>query len=94
MSVTTPRGFLAAGVAADIKGDEVLDLAIVAAAEPAVGAAVFTVNRAAAAPVVAVLALPPAVVAVCVPWPPRSRGELNSQGRFASIPALPPQAAL
>mgnify|MGYP001818213574 FL=1 len=52
MSVTTPRGFLAAGVAADIKGGGVLDLAIVAAANPAAGAAVFTVNQAAAAPVV------------------------------------------
>ena len=52
MSVTTPRGFAAAGIAADIKEGGVLDLAIVAADQPAVAAAVFTVNRAAAAPVV------------------------------------------
>ena len=52
MSVTSPQGFVASGVAAGIKGDDALDLAIVAAIEPAAGAAVFTVNQAAAAPVV------------------------------------------
>lgn len=52
VSVTSPRGFEAAGVAAGIKGDGVRDLAIVAGIEPTIGAAVFTVNRAAAAPVV------------------------------------------
>ncbi len=34
----------------------------------------------AASPVVGTLALPPAVDAVCVPWPLKSRGELKSQG--------------
>jgi glutamate N-acetyltransferase/amino-acid N-acetyltransferase len=51
VSVTAPRGFTAAGVAAGIKGDGALDLALVAAGGPAVGAGVFTTNRAAAAPV-------------------------------------------
>ena len=52
MSVTAPQGFAAAGIAAGIKEGDVLDLAVVAADRPAVGAAVFTVNRAAGAPVV------------------------------------------
>ena len=51
MSVTAPLGFTAAGVAAGIKSDGALDLALVAADGPAVGAGVFTTNRAAAAPV-------------------------------------------
>jgi glutamate N-acetyltransferase/amino-acid N-acetyltransferase len=51
MSVTVPHGFLAAGVACGIKPSGVEDLALVTAVEPAVASAVFTVNRAAAAPV-------------------------------------------
>lgn len=51
MSVTEPAGFTAGGAAAGVKPDGALDVAIVAAAEPAQAAAVFTVNRAAAAPV-------------------------------------------
>ncbi len=51
MSVTGPEGFRAAGVACGIKARGVLDLALVATAEPRPAAAVFTVNRAAAAPV-------------------------------------------
>jgi glutamate N-acetyltransferase/amino-acid N-acetyltransferase len=52
VSVTAPKGFEAIGVAAGIKGDGALDLAIVAGTGPTRGTAVFTVNRAAAAPVV------------------------------------------
>lgn len=52
MSVTAPAGFLATGVAAGIKSAATLDVAVVVAESPAVGAAVFTVNRAAAAPVI------------------------------------------
>ena len=52
MSVTAPAGFVAAGVASGIKSEGILDLALVAATKPALGAAVFTVNRAAAAPVI------------------------------------------
>lgn len=51
MSVTAPRGFRAGGVASGIKGSGDLDLALLAAARPVAAAAVFTVNRAAAAPV-------------------------------------------
>lgn len=51
MSVAVPRGFQAAGVAAGIKGGGVLDVALLAAEPGTVGAAVFTVNSAAAAPV-------------------------------------------
>ncbi len=51
MSVAVPRGFTAAGVAAGIKPGAALDVALVAAPEGTVGAAVFTVNTAAAAPV-------------------------------------------
>ena len=51
MSVTAPDGFKAAGVAAGIKGDGRLDLAVVAADAPVPAAAVFTTNVAAAAPV-------------------------------------------
>ena len=53
MSVTAPRGFVAAGVHAGIKGSGDLDLALVATAggAPASAAAVFTQNLASAAPV-------------------------------------------
>jgi glutamate N-acetyltransferase/amino-acid N-acetyltransferase len=50
MSVTAPRGFRAAAVACGIKATG-LDLAVVAAERPASAAAVFTTNRAQAAPV-------------------------------------------
>jgi glutamate N-acetyltransferase/amino-acid N-acetyltransferase len=49
--VTTPLGFRAAGVTAGIKANANLDLALVVSDAQAVGAAVFTVNRAQAAPV-------------------------------------------
>lgn len=51
MSVASPQGFTAAGVAAGIKAGSALDVALVVAAEGTVGTAVFTVNAAAAAPV-------------------------------------------
>lgn len=53
MSVTSPSGFVAAGVAAGIKASGGLDLAVVATADgaPVVAAAVFTQNLACAAPV-------------------------------------------
>lgn len=51
MSVTAPAGFAATGIAAGIKPEGRLDLAVVAATDPAIGAAVFTTNRAEAAPV-------------------------------------------
>jgi glutamate N-acetyltransferase / amino-acid N-acetyltransferase len=52
MSVVAPRGFLASGVAAGIKPGDVLDLALVVAANgPVAAAATFTTNLAAAAPV-------------------------------------------
>jgi glutamate N-acetyltransferase/amino-acid N-acetyltransferase len=51
MSVTAPKGFEAAGVRAGIR-KEALDLAIVRSTLPAVGGALFTVNRVQAAPVV------------------------------------------
>ncbi len=53
MSVTRPRGFDASGVACGIKAGGVLDLALVSAQPPAAvaGAATFTTNAAAAAPV-------------------------------------------
>lgn len=51
VSVTAPAGFAASGVAADIKLGGGPDLAVVAAAETGPAAGVFTVNRAAAAPV-------------------------------------------
>jgi glutamate N-acetyltransferase / amino-acid N-acetyltransferase len=50
MSVTAPRGFRAGAAACGIKATG-LDLAVVAAERPAVAAAVFTTNRAQAAPV-------------------------------------------
>jgi glutamate N-acetyltransferase/amino-acid N-acetyltransferase len=52
MSVTAPRGFLAAAAGAGIKSSGALDLAIIIAeGEPVPAAGVFTRNRAAAAPV-------------------------------------------
>src|SRR5712692_9237442 len=48
--VTTPAGFRAAGVSAGIKAHG-LDLALLVSDEPAAAAAVFTTNRAQAAPV-------------------------------------------
>ena len=52
MSVVAPKGFLASGVAAGIKAGDVLDLALVVAANgPVAAAATFTTNLAAAAPV-------------------------------------------
>jgi glutamate N-acetyltransferase/amino-acid N-acetyltransferase len=51
MSVTAPKGFRAAGVSAGIKARGGLDLALLVSDEPAVAAAVFTTNRAQAAPV-------------------------------------------
>jgi glutamate N-acetyltransferase/amino-acid N-acetyltransferase len=49
--VTTPRGFKASGVSAGIKANGGLDLALVVADADATAAAVFTVNKAQAAPV-------------------------------------------
>jgi glutamate N-acetyltransferase/amino-acid N-acetyltransferase len=49
--VTTPRGFRAAGVSAGIKARG-LDLALLVSDRPAAAAAVFTTNKAQAAPVV------------------------------------------
>ncbi len=53
MSITTPRGFVAAGVAAGVKASGALDLALVATEDGVAvpTAATFTTNRAAAAPV-------------------------------------------
>ncbi len=51
MSVTAPAGFTAAGVSCGIKEGGALDLALVVAVPGALGAAVFTTNRAAAPPV-------------------------------------------
>ncbi len=55
MSVTGPKGFVAAGIACGIKADGVADLALVATADhrPVPVAATFTSNRATAAPVLA-----------------------------------------
>jgi glutamate N-acetyltransferase/amino-acid N-acetyltransferase len=50
--VTTPLGFRAAGVAAGIKANNGLDLALIVSETPAQAAAVFTTNLAVAAPVV------------------------------------------
>jgi len=49
--VTAPRGFRAAGVSAGIKANGSPDLALVVSDTPATAAAVFTTNRAQAAPV-------------------------------------------
>jgi glutamate N-acetyltransferase/amino-acid N-acetyltransferase len=51
VSVTAPRGFAAAGVAAGIRR-AAPDVALVRSLEPAVGAAMFTTNRVKAAPVI------------------------------------------
>jgi len=53
MSVTRPKGFVANGVHCGIKAGDALDLALVATADgqPAPAAAVFTSNKAVAAPV-------------------------------------------
>ena len=53
MSITTPKGFVAAGLAAGIKASGALDLALVATDDgvPVPTAATFTSNLAAAAPV-------------------------------------------
>jgi len=53
VSITTPRGFTAAGLAAGIKASGALDLALVATDDgvPVPTAATFTTNRAAAPPV-------------------------------------------
>jgi glutamate N-acetyltransferase/amino-acid N-acetyltransferase len=50
--VTTPRGFRAAGVSAGIKASGAADLALIVSDVPAAAAAVFTTNKAQAAPVV------------------------------------------
>ena len=55
--VTTPQGFSAAGVSAGIKrrapgAEAPLDLALLVSETPATAAAVFTTNRAQAAPVI------------------------------------------
>jgi len=54
VSVTAPAGFTAAGIACGIKESGAPDLALVATADgrPGVAAAVFTANRATAAPVI------------------------------------------
>ena len=49
--VATARGFRAAGISAGIKATRKLDLALVVSEEPATVAAVFTLNKAQAAPV-------------------------------------------
>ena len=51
MSVAVPQGFTASGIAAGIKAGGALDVALVVADPETIGAAVFTVNSAAAAPV-------------------------------------------
>ncbi len=69
MSVTAAAGFTAAGIAAGIKAHGALDLAVVAGPPGTTGAAVFTANRAAAAPVVVsrrAMASDPALRAVVV----------------------------
>lgn len=50
--ITTPKGFVAAGVSAGIKRSGRLDLGVLLSETPCVSAAVFTGNAAAAAPVV------------------------------------------
>ncbi len=51
MSVTAPRGFAAAGVAAGIRPTGAPDVAVVRSLVPSVGAALWTTNRVQAAPV-------------------------------------------
>lgn len=50
--VAAPRGFRAAGVACGIKASGAADLALIASDGPATAAAVFTTNKAVAAPVI------------------------------------------
>jgi glutamate N-acetyltransferase/amino-acid N-acetyltransferase len=50
--VTTPQGFRASGSSAGIKANGALDLALIVSDTPATAAAVFTTNRAQAAPIV------------------------------------------
>src|SRR5438874_7827414 len=50
--VATARGFRAAGVSAGIKASGGLDLALIVSDAPAQAAAVFTTNKAIAAPVI------------------------------------------
>ena len=52
MSVTAARGFVAAGVAAGIRPSGKPDVALLRSASPAVGCAMWTLNRVQAAPVV------------------------------------------
>src|SRR5918995_863163 len=52
------------------------------------GAMPLTLPKTDAAPVVGTPLLPPAVDAVCVPWPLKSRGERNSCSRTPSQPRL------
>jgi len=52
VSVTAPEGFVATGIAAGIKPSGVPDLALVIGVTATIGAAVFTTNQAAAAPVI------------------------------------------
>ena len=49
--VTAARGFRAAGISAGIKANNALDLALIVSDAPATAAAVFTLNKAQAAPV-------------------------------------------
>jgi glutamate N-acetyltransferase/amino-acid N-acetyltransferase len=67
VSITAPAGFTATGLACGIKPDGVPDLALVVSSVKTVGAAVFTTNQAAAAPVIVSrdhLAAGPRVLAV------------------------------
>ena len=50
--VTTPQGYRASGSSAGIKADKGLDLALLVSDTPATAAAVFTTNRAQAAPII------------------------------------------
>ncbi len=50
--VTTPRGFRASGTSAGIKANGKPDLALIVSETPATAAAVFTLNKAQAAPVI------------------------------------------
>jgi len=50
--VTTPNGYRAAGISAGIKANQRPDLALIVSDRPATAAAVFTTNRAQAAPVI------------------------------------------
>jgi glutamate N-acetyltransferase / amino-acid N-acetyltransferase len=52
MSVTAAKGFVAGAVHSGIRKHKRLDLALVHSRVPATGAAMFTVNRVQAAPVI------------------------------------------